>query len=96
MSGKVQEYIFEENRDSRIQHSFSSIEDSIVEPGLEVYEVFLTSNEPLVKISPTNNIQNLFILDDDGGLSIKIILCFHTNYHSMKYLCRFQNWFQGN
>ena len=59
----------------RVQaNGFRAIEDLIVEPGTEVFEVVLTTNESLVKISPTNYIQNLFILDDDGGLSIKIII----------------------
>ena len=61
-------YVFEENGDSRIQRLFSAIEDSIVETGMEVVEVFLTSDDPLVKISETNNIQKIFIIDDDGIL----------------------------
>lgn len=58
-------YVFEENGDSRIQKLFSAQEDNIVEPGLEVFEVFLTTNEKEVVIS-SPNVSKLFIADDDG------------------------------
>lgn len=47
---------------------FSAKEDGIVESGFEVFEVRLTTNEPLVEIDPDADYQKMFIIDDDGEL----------------------------
>ena len=55
-----------ENRKTRLQKSFAATEDSIVESGQEVFEVYMTSNETLVVIPPDRSVQRLYISDDDG------------------------------
>ncbi len=64
--GEIETYVFEEDGEFRIQKLFSALEDSIVEPGREVIEVVLSTNESLVEIVPDKRTQLLFIVDDDG------------------------------
>lgn len=66
--GQRQNYTFVEDGNSRIQKFFSSTEDSIVEPGLELFEVVLSSDDQLVQISRDFHVQTLFISNDDGEL----------------------------
>ena len=76
--GEMEEYIFEEDGDSKIQKLFSATEDTIVERGNEVIEVVLSSNEPAVRLGI--NISLIFITDDDGQLTI-IMINLHSLFH---------------
>ena len=64
--GQNRSYLFTEFNGRSLQKIFNAKEDSIFESGREVFEVFMTTDNPLVEISSDRDVQKISILDDEG------------------------------
>ena len=68
--GQTKLLTFTEFNGKSHQQIFNAKEDAIFEPGQEVFEVVMKTNESLVEISPNSSVKRIIILDDEGKNNI--------------------------